>query len=170
MMIQYSYAVLTMLPCPIWFYSRWASAAFLLIVFAWSVYNGATYYIDVFGTRFQKELEVLKAEVTKWQNSPDLILNSPRMTPNPDGITSLDMQTAVSDAGTGSNDLIGGIAAEKAALDNIAMAEAHSRSMSVDQIPLLSSEDIAAATSSGIESRTENSTRERRSAESKQSE
>ncbi|KAM7207548.1 Protein of unknown function (DUF2838) domain containing protein [Naviculisporaceae sp. PSN 640] len=67
MFIQYAYAVLTMLPCPLWFYSRWASAIFLLSVFAWSVYNGSTYYIDVFGKRFQKELEAMKAEVTKWQ-------------------------------------------------------------------------------------------------------
>lgn len=69
MLIQYTYAVLTMLPCPLWFYSRWSSAAFLLGVFTWSVYNGSTYYIDVFGKRFQKELELMKAEVAKWQNS-----------------------------------------------------------------------------------------------------
>ena len=36
-------------------------------MFAWSVWNGATYYIDVFGTRFQKELEILKKDVAKWQ-------------------------------------------------------------------------------------------------------
>ncbi|KAF3760243.1 hypothetical protein M406DRAFT_269654 [Cryphonectria parasitica EP155] len=80
MLIQYSYAVLTMLPCPLWFYSRWASAVFLMVVFVWSVYNGATYYIDVFGKRFQRELEVLKAEVAKWHVSPDGTL-SPSMTP-----------------------------------------------------------------------------------------
>lgn len=82
MLIQYLYAVLTMLPCPLWFYSRWASAVFLMIVFAWSVYNGSTYYIDVFGKRFQKELEAMKAEVAKWQNSPD-VLGSPTMVPTP---------------------------------------------------------------------------------------
>ena len=68
MLIQYAYAILTMLPCPLWFYSRWASSIFMLGVFAWSVYNGSTYYIDVFGNRFQKELEAMKAEVAKWQN------------------------------------------------------------------------------------------------------
>ncbi|KAK9412841.1 hypothetical protein SUNI508_12350 [Seiridium unicorne] len=81
MMIQYSYAVLTMLPCPLWFYSRWASGAFLMTVFTWSVYNGSTYYIDVFGKRFQKELETMKAEVTKWQHNPELMLLSPLATP-----------------------------------------------------------------------------------------
>jgi hypothetical protein len=83
MAIQYVYAVLTMLPCPLWFYSRWASGVFLVVVFVWSIYNGSTYYIDVFGKRFQKELESLKAEVTKWQNSPELMLQSPLLTPQP---------------------------------------------------------------------------------------
>jgi len=69
MLIQYGYALLTMVPCPLWFWSRWASGAFLSAVFAWSVWNGATYYIDVFGTRFQKELEALKADVARWQNA-----------------------------------------------------------------------------------------------------
>ncbi|KAI0016724.1 hypothetical protein F4780DRAFT_664725 [Xylariomycetidae sp. FL0641] len=81
MVIQYLYAVLTMLPCPLWFYSRWGSATFLMVVFTWSVYNGSTYYIDVFGKRFQKELESMKAEVAKWQSSPDL-LNSPPTGPS----------------------------------------------------------------------------------------
>lgn len=80
MLIQYSYAVLTMLPCPLWFYSRWASAAFLMVVFVWSVYNGSTYYIDVFGKRFQKELEAMKAEVAKWHVGPEGVV-SPLMTP-----------------------------------------------------------------------------------------
>ncbi|KAF7564866.1 DUF2838 domain containing protein [Pyrenophora tritici-repentis] len=71
MFIQYSYAVLTMLPCPVWFWYRWPSGLFLTIVFIWSVYNGATYYIDVFGNRFQKELEQLKKDMAKWQASPE---------------------------------------------------------------------------------------------------
>ncbi|KAL1647821.1 hypothetical protein SLS58_002622 [Diplodia intermedia] len=72
MLIQYSYAVLTMVPCPIWFWYRWASSGFLMTVFIWSIYNGANYYIEVFGKRFQKELDQLKRDVSKWQNSPDL--------------------------------------------------------------------------------------------------
>ncbi|CAN9293546.1 hypothetical protein CUC08_Gglean012023 [Alternaria sp. MG1] len=71
MFIQYSYAVLTMLPCPVWFWYRWPSGLFLSVVFIWSVYNGATYYIDVFGNRFQKELEQLKADMARWQASPE---------------------------------------------------------------------------------------------------
>ena len=70
MLIQYSYALLTILPCPIWLWYRWCSAGFLIIVFTWSVWNGANFYMDVFGTRFQKELEQMKKDVAKWQNSP----------------------------------------------------------------------------------------------------
>ncbi|KAI1173704.1 hypothetical protein F4777DRAFT_426925 [Nemania sp. FL0916] len=113
MMIQYVYAVLTMLPCSLWFYSRWASAGFLMFVFTWSVYNGATYYIDVFGKRFQKELEAMKAEVAKWQSSPDLMLHSPLLTPIAG--QSLDKAIAVEDPASG-------------------------RRLSVDEIPLLRDE------------------------------
>lgn len=75
MLIQYSYALLTILPCPIWFWYRWPSAAFLMIVFSWSIWNGANYYMDIFGTRFQKELEQMKRDVAKWQNSPGAVLS-----------------------------------------------------------------------------------------------
>jgi hypothetical protein len=71
MMIQYIYACLTMVPCPIWFWYRWASGGFLAAIFLWSIYNGATYYIDHYGKTFQKELEALKKDVAKWQSSPD---------------------------------------------------------------------------------------------------
>ncbi|KAI2947682.1 hypothetical protein CBS147343_911 [Aspergillus niger] len=71
MMIQYLYAILTMIPCPLWFWSRWASGIFLTGLFILSVHNGATYYIDVFGKRFQKELEELKRDVARWQSSPE---------------------------------------------------------------------------------------------------
>ena len=64
------YSLLTMLPCPIWYGSKVYSAVFLSFVFGWSVWNGATYYVDIFGKRFQKELEDLRAEVEKLQNSP----------------------------------------------------------------------------------------------------
>lgn len=84
MMIQYLYALLTMIPCPLYFWSRWTSGIFLSAVFAWSVWNGATYYIDVFGTRFQKELEALKKDVQKWQSVAELsggALASPPFSP-----------------------------------------------------------------------------------------
>ncbi len=41
----------------------------MLTVFTWSVWNGANYYMDVFGKKFQNELEQMKRDVAKWQNS-----------------------------------------------------------------------------------------------------
>lgn len=80
MLVQYVYALGTMIPCPVWFWYRWPSAGFLMAVFSWSIYNGATYYIDVFGKRFQNELEQLKKDVAKWQTSPDMA-TSPEIAP-----------------------------------------------------------------------------------------
>ena len=114
MFIQYAYAVLTMLPCPLWFWYRYASASFLMAVFCWSVYNGATYYIDVFGKRFQNELEAMRREVQKWQNSPDM-MQSPLLTPRHDGAE----LGAVHESDNGNKN-------------------GHGRSRSVDKIPLLS--------------------------------
>ena len=80
MLVQYIYALGTMIPCPLWFWYRWPSAGFLTAVFVWSIYNGATYYIDIFGKRFHNELEQLKKDVAKWQTSPELA-TSPEITP-----------------------------------------------------------------------------------------
>ena len=80
MLTQYLYALGSMIPCPIWFWYRWASVTFILTLFIWSIWNGATYYIDVFGKRFQKELEQMKKDIAKWQASPD-VFTSPFMTP-----------------------------------------------------------------------------------------
>jgi hypothetical protein len=126
MLIQYVYALATMVPCPIWFWYRWPSALFLIAVFCWSIYNGATYYIDVFGKRFQNELEAMKAEVQKWQNSPDI--TSPLLTPLPGNSPSVGggIDGAVSSSGKGVS---------------------HKRISSVDNIPLLSNDQIGASSS-----------------------
>ncbi|TGO30500.1 hypothetical protein BPAE_0005g00960 [Botrytis paeoniae] len=111
MLIQYSYALLTMLPCPLWFWYRYASASFLMAVFCWSVYNGANYYIEVFGKRFQNELEEMKREVQKWHNTPEL-MTSPLMTPRSEG-------------------------GEVLSNDGETKRSGHPRSTSLDKIPLL---------------------------------
>jgi hypothetical protein len=124
MFIQYAYAVLTMLPCQLWFFSRLASGTFLMVVFAWSVHNGSTYYIDVFGKRFQKELEAMRAEVAKWQHSPDVWPQEEGTTPPGNG-------------GGSVTDSISGKALDE---------DAHGRAVGgVDNIPLLNDERPAAA-------------------------
>lgn len=115
MLIQYSYAVITMLPCPIWFRYRWLSASFLLSVFVWSVYNGATYYIDVFGKRFQNELEAMKRDVAKWQSSPELV--SPSLAPKSDASLTAAVSVLKDEGDDKENN--------------------HQRTPSIDKIPLL---------------------------------
>ncbi|ODQ63737.1 hypothetical protein NADFUDRAFT_84339 [Nadsonia fulvescens var. elongata DSM 6958] len=60
MAMQYVYQLSTMLPIGIWYSSKLASMVFLSFIFSVAAFNGASYYIDVFGTRFKKEL--LKAK------------------------------------------------------------------------------------------------------------
>jgi len=134
MMIQYCYAVLTMLPCPIWFWYRYASASFLAAVFCWSIYNGATYYIDIFGKRFQAELEAMKREVQKWQNNPDVV-TSPLIMPKADG--SVELSRAMDTADISLGEKVNGTAE---------LNYGHGHSISVDKIPLLSEDGFGGGT------------------------
>ncbi|KAI2643285.1 hypothetical protein GGS21DRAFT_7492 [Xylaria nigripes] len=137
MVVQYLYAVLTILPCSIWFYYRWASAGFLMFVFAWSVYNGATYYIDVFGKRFQNELEAMKAEVAKWQSNSDMMLQSPELAPTGGFDESRRASTASGPNHTGDGQTVD---KPKASLNGTCL--------SVDEIPLLNDEQLGNGTKS----------------------
>ena len=137
MLVQYSYALGTMIPCPIWFWYRWASAIFLISVFVWSIYNGATFYIDVYSKRFQTELEQLKKDVSKWQTSPEMT-TSPVLTPK-GGV----------DAATPQPPSVG------EALDH----DARGRSKSIDRIPML---DSKSALSSGLDKADDDVVHERR--------
>ncbi|KAF7594492.1 hypothetical protein BBP40_009125 [Aspergillus hancockii] len=121
MMIQYFYATLTMIPCPLWLWSRWASGLFLTALFILSIQNGATYYIDIFGKRFQKELEELRKDVARWQSSPEGAATSPTIL------------TSDGTVATGAQILDDSGAAEKGETDKA----------SIDTIPLLDSSAIA---------------------------
>ncbi|KAM9905475.1 hypothetical protein OXX79_002140 [Metschnikowia pulcherrima] len=70
-LIQFFYQILTMLPCPIWFRYKHACGAFVWFIFSWSAYNGATYYIEVFGKRFEKESARLRQEINELQSRLD---------------------------------------------------------------------------------------------------
>jgi hypothetical protein len=105
-------------------------------VFVWSIYNGATFYIDVYSKKFQIELEQLKKDVSKWQTSPDTS-TSPRLTPK-----------AEDDAVTSHPQSIGD------ALD----LGVYGRSKSIDHIPML---DSKRALSTGSDKADEDAVRER---------
>ena len=73
MIIQYCYVVLTAVPCPIWFWYRYASGGFLLVAFSWSTYNSATYYIEIFGQHNQNESEDIERDEQKWRDRRDSV-------------------------------------------------------------------------------------------------
>jgi len=66
MLGQLLYSVLTSLPAVFLLYTspKW-SGAFLLFIFAVSVWNGGGYYIEVFGRKFERELEALRKELAE---------------------------------------------------------------------------------------------------------
>ncbi|TFY58690.1 hypothetical protein EVG20_g8054 [Dentipellis fragilis] len=63
---QFLYAVLTEIPpvfllydSPLW------SGAFLILIFGVSVWNGGAFYVEVFGRKFERELEALRRELAE---------------------------------------------------------------------------------------------------------
>ena len=64
MLVQMLYTMLTMLPAPILFFrsKRW-SIVFLMLLLTLSVWNGASYYVEVWGRRVEKELQQLQREM-----------------------------------------------------------------------------------------------------------
>ncbi|KAG8936138.1 hypothetical protein FRC00_009701, partial [Tulasnella sp. 408] len=60
-----------------------ASVIFLLIIFGVSVWNGAGFYIEVFGRKFERELEALRKELAETRSSAVSHASSPVATPNP---------------------------------------------------------------------------------------
>lgn len=139
--IQYVYACITMTPCPLWFWSRWASGGFLVVVFIWSVYNGATYYIDVFGKRFQKELEALRADVAKWQGSPDIAGGvTPGSVTTPGGFMAGDVAEKRKSMGSDTTGDDGGLSPQPlsmCAAAGLAGLDGEARGASLERIPLL---------------------------------
>ncbi len=65
--IQFGYQLSTMLLCPIWYSNIYLSTLFLTMIFSVAAYNGATYYIDVFGKRLEKEVLRLQDEISGLQ-------------------------------------------------------------------------------------------------------
>jgi len=63
---QLVYAILTELPAVFVLYaSPFWSNIFLLLIFSVSVWNGGGFYIEVFGRKFEKELEALRRELAE---------------------------------------------------------------------------------------------------------
>ncbi|KAI0039118.1 hypothetical protein FA95DRAFT_1567340 [Auriscalpium vulgare] len=67
---QFLYTLLTEVPSVFVLYeSSFWSGAFLLAIFSVSVWNGGGFYIEVFGRKFEKELEALRKELAEANNT-----------------------------------------------------------------------------------------------------
>ncbi|WWC89832.1 uncharacterized protein L201_004760 [Kwoniella dendrophila CBS 6074] len=61
---QLIYSIIFMIPpAALFINSSRASSAFLIIIFAVSAWNGASFYVEVFGRKFERELEKLRKEM-----------------------------------------------------------------------------------------------------------
>lgn len=106
----------------------------MMIVFSLASWNGATYYIDVFGRRMEKELDQLRKEVARMSKSPDISgqdgmsVTSPFASPS--GPTGLDSTSA---AATTALDL--GPAADTMTRNIDGKGSLHQRGKSTDTIP-----------------------------------
>lgn len=67
-LIQYGYQLGTMLLCPIWLKYKQLAALFLSTIFIVASYNGATYYLDIFGKKLEKEVVRLRQEISELQS------------------------------------------------------------------------------------------------------
>ncbi|CAD6974199.1 hypothetical protein A4X06_0g5710 [Tilletia controversa] len=64
MALQFVYTVITTLPAPWLLYPhKITSTVFLMVVLTISVWNGATWYVEVWARKFEKELLALRAEM-----------------------------------------------------------------------------------------------------------
>lgn len=64
---QYLYQLTTMCLCGIWYNYRHAASGFLMFIFFCASHNGATYYIDFYGKRYEKEVNKLREEIEDLQ-------------------------------------------------------------------------------------------------------
>ncbi|ANZ76209.1 BA75_01961T0 [Komagataella pastoris] len=66
-LIQFGYQLLTMSLCPLWFRYKLLCTLFMAFIFIAASYNGATYYVDYYGKKFEKEVITLRQELTQLQ-------------------------------------------------------------------------------------------------------
>lgn len=73
---QYCYQLVTMLLCNIWFNYKKMAATFLFAIFYCAARNGAIYYVDHYGKKFEKELISLRSEIEQLQQDKKLLMNN----------------------------------------------------------------------------------------------
>ncbi|QPG76785.1 hypothetical protein FOA43_004179 [Brettanomyces nanus] len=81
-LIQYGYQLTTMSLCPLFFQYKYAASVFVSLIFLTASYNGATYYVDFYGKKFQKEIARLQDGLNKLQNKLTSVESSEDLTAN----------------------------------------------------------------------------------------
>ena len=61
--VQYLFQLCTVLLCSIWLRYRWTVSIVLCCISLITAYNGATYYVDVYGRNFEAQINKLKQKV-----------------------------------------------------------------------------------------------------------
>ncbi|GAV29254.1 hypothetical protein PMKS-002736 [Pichia membranifaciens] len=65
--IQYGYQLITMSVCPLLYSYKHVCSLFVSFIFLCATYNGATYYVDFYGKKFQREVVKLQGEIESLQ-------------------------------------------------------------------------------------------------------
>lgn len=69
--LQYCYQLVTMSLCPILYSYKHICSLFVSFIFLCATYNGATYYVDFYGKKFQKEVIKLQSEIESFQQEKE---------------------------------------------------------------------------------------------------
>ncbi|KAJ9106545.1 hypothetical protein QFC20_004037 [Naganishia adeliensis] len=79
---QRLYSIICMLPAATFLiYSPKACFVFLILVWSQAVWNGASFYVEVFGRKFERELEKLRKEINTASSTPNSA-NAPSTAPS----------------------------------------------------------------------------------------
>ena len=109
--------------------SRFWSGIFLLVIFAVSVWNGGGFYIEVFGRKFERELESLRKELAEAISRSER--SSPTLGPQSDD----DLTVVAASSGLNSKVVSPGVSEVELPLETIPVIPltngAHSTSSSV---------------------------------------
>ncbi|OWB63599.1 hypothetical protein B5S31_g4426 [[Candida] boidinii] len=80
-LIQYFYQLSTMILCPIFFKYNILASFFMSYIFIKASYNGATYYVDIYGKKLNKEVARLQQEIEALQDLNSKLIPSPVIKP-----------------------------------------------------------------------------------------
>lgn len=97
---QFLYTILTFLPTPILYYSKSCHMVYIILIFACSVYNGASFYMDVFSKRYQDQFRD-KPSTAQVKSSPK---SFPSKSPSKNSLRSMSTEAAADGSSSGGLD------------------------------------------------------------------